>query len=68
MVVNRVRDEAEDTRVRSIAHDFGLNVIGCIPEDLNVREYNLGERPLLDLPDDSPGIKALNKIVKKLYA
>lgn len=68
VVVNRVRDEKEEKQVREIAQDFGLNVIGCIPEDSNVREYNLGEKPLLDLPDDSPAIRALNDIVKKLYA
>lgn len=67
VIVNRIRNESEDRRVRAIAAEFGLEVVGYIPEDPIVREYNLREQPLLDLPDNSLALQALNEIMRKFY-
>ena len=36
-----------------------LELLGCMPEDPRVREYELNGKPLLDLPADSPAYSAL---------
>lgn len=43
----------------------GLELIGTIPLDDKVREYDLISKPLADLPDDSPVVVAVNDILKK---
>ncbi|MHB8986481.1 MAG: ATP-binding protein [Eubacteriales bacterium] len=43
----------------------GLELIGTIPVDANVAEYDLYSKPLVELPDDSPAVVAVGKILKK---
>lgn len=43
----------------------GLELIGTIPVDANVAEYDLHSKPLVELPDDSPALVAVGKILKK---
>ena len=38
---------------------LGLNLLGTIPEDAIVAEYEMKGRPLLDLPDDSPAVQVV---------
>lgn len=63
VLVNRVRDKQEEFGVRQHADQIGLNVIGCIPEDNLIREYNHAGRSLLDLPDDSPAVQTLKQLL-----
>ncbi len=48
------------------ASKAGLELIGTIPPDPNVMEYNVQGRPLLELPEDSSSLKAMNTVVEKL--
>ncbi len=66
VLVNRVRSIEEEKSVTQSASDFGLSVIGCIPEDQNVRDYNRSGKSLLHLPDDSPAIRALKGILSRM--
>ncbi|MBT8338503.1 MAG: AAA family ATPase [Desulfatitalea sp.] len=66
VLVNRLRHQAEEDGVNQMATDFGLTVIGAIPEDPSVREFNHAGRPLLMLPDDSPAVAALQTILAKV--
>lgn len=43
----------------------GLPLIGTIPMDEGVREFDLHSKPLFELPDQSPAVKAVNEILKK---
>lgn len=45
--------------------DTGLELIGAIPLDNHVVEYDLHSRPLVDLPDDAPAVVAVKEILKK---
>ena len=47
-----------------IKRDF--KIIGAIPEDPNVMEYDLKGEPIINLPDDSPAVKATREIVERL--
>jgi CO dehydrogenase maturation factor len=43
----------------------GLELIGAIPLDANVAEYDLHSKPLINLPDGSPAVIAVGEILKK---
>ncbi|NMB41956.1 MAG: AAA family ATPase [Firmicutes bacterium] len=44
----------------------GLELIGTIPSDELIMEYDLNDEPLYNLPEDSPAMKAVKEIAMKL--
>lgn len=46
--------------------EMGLDVWGFIPEDNNISHYDTLNRPLLDLPEDSPALSAIPGILEYL--
>ncbi|KJS31215.1 MAG: hypothetical protein VR64_12250 [Desulfatitalea sp. BRH_c12] len=66
VLVNRVRSPAEEESVRRSAAEMDMTVIGCIPEDNAIREYNHSGKSLLCLPDDTPAIRALREILARI--
>ncbi len=65
LVVNKVTDEVRpmlDAMVKS----SGLTLIGMVPEDENIRAFDLEGRPLLELPEDSKAVVAVRAIYEKL--
>jgi CO dehydrogenase maturation factor len=45
----------------------GVNLLGAIPPDERILEYDLQGRPLLDLPEDSAAVKAIREMVGKVF-
>jgi CO dehydrogenase maturation factor len=45
----------------------GLKLIGAIPLDEQVIEYDLRSKPLVDLPGDSPAVLAVKEILQKVH-
>jgi len=41
----------------------GLDVIGSVPYDEKVAEYDLQGKPLIELPDDSPAVTAVGNVL-----
>jgi len=66
LLVNRVRDEEDLKLARDTAVEFGMSIIGFVPEDPDILEYNASGRPLFNLPDLSPGVTALKAITEEL--
>ena len=64
LVINRIRRETEQIKAR--AQQMGLDVLGFMPEDSNIAEYDLIGKPIIDLPDTSPSVMAVRRIVKSL--
>ncbi len=62
LVVNRVSDAASVEHEASAA--TGLEVLGCVPDDPVIRDFELRSEPLLNLPDDSGAVAALNGILE----
>ncbi|MDR1490615.1 MAG: AAA family ATPase [Desulfovibrio sp.] len=63
LVLNRVRgDQPEDAMIEKI----GLDVIGCVPEDKTVNEYDRAGRSLWEVPDDSPVPEAVRRILARI--
>ncbi len=48
------------------ATEIGLKFAGIIPQDPNIMDYNMSGKPLLSLPDSSPALKAVERIVMKI--
>lgn len=64
LVVTKVQEGSIEALQGEI-DNTGLELIGAIPLDAKVAEYDLHSRPLVDLPDDAPAVVAVNEILKK---
>lgn len=64
LVVSRVKEGSIDALMPEI-EKTGLELIGAIPADDQVMESDLLSKPLIDLPDDSPAVAAVEGILKK---
>jgi CO dehydrogenase maturation factor len=65
LVINRVENRKEVDRILG---DVSVDLLGWIPEDDMVREYDFNNRPITDFPDTLPSIVAVRQIVTKLAA
>ncbi len=65
VVVNRAGGEMLE-EIKKNLKDSGLEVLGAVPEDKNVLEYDYSGRPLVDLPPESPAYVEAVKIKNRL--
>lgn len=65
LVGNKFSLDQEDL-LHKYADEIGVELLGIIPYDENVFRFNLEGIPLLKLPDDSPALRAVKNIVKKM--
>lgn len=65
LVINRVPPQFMD-KVKDLEAASGLKCIAVIPEDSSVQEYDLAGKPIPDLPNNSPALKAVKALVEKL--
>jgi len=64
LVVNRLK--GSNQLVSESAQRLGLKVFGYIPEDENITKYDLAGKPIVDLPDTSPSVKAVRAVLKEI--
>jgi CO dehydrogenase maturation factor len=64
LVISRAVPGAEEALAGEVART-GLRLIGTIPDDPLVTEYDLKGIPLVELPDDSPAVRAVRAILEK---
>jgi CO dehydrogenase maturation factor len=64
LVINKVRHEAVD--IQRLSKKSNIRIIGCVPEDEDIFEHDFTGRPLLQLPDDSPALVAIERILRKI--
>jgi CO dehydrogenase maturation factor len=65
LVINRVLgDQAELTEA---ARHLGVPLLGLVPDENTVREYDFPGKPLIQLPADSPAMHSVRNIVAKLF-
>lgn len=60
VLLNRIIDEKE---VTAIADQLDLDLLGWIPEDEMVREYDFHGRPYLEFPQGSPTSEVIRRIL-----
>ena len=65
LILNRVDENLRDEQSRFV-HETGLDVIGWLPVDPFIEKRGFAENSLLELPDDSPALRAVRELVKTL--
>ncbi len=65
LVVDRAPNGLDPVFSREI-QNLGLSLLGTIPEDAIVAEYEMEGRPLLDLPDDSPAVRVVTGMMENM--
>jgi CO dehydrogenase maturation factor len=68
LVVNRAPNGELNEGIREEIAKHGLNLIGVIPQDETVYEYDCDGKPTTGLDETNPAKKAVVKIAEKLFA
>ncbi|MHB1456822.1 MAG: ATP-binding protein [Armatimonadota bacterium] len=63
LLVNR--DDGSFTKEQALAAT-GLNLFGLIPEDPIVKDFEYSQKPLVDIPQESAALQAINKVLQDL--
>ena len=66
LIVNRVPDGKLDAGTLEEIRNQGLELLGVVPHDDQVYQYDCNGKPIIQLPKDSPVRSALGEIIKKL--
>jgi len=65
LIVNRLRDGLPEPLAKAI-EEHGLNLIGTIPDDAAMAEYEFTGRPLVELPGDTVVYQAIREIAAQI--
>lgn len=66
LIVNRAPNGVLNEGTKEEIEKQGLNLLGVIPQDQTIYEYDCDGVPTVNLPKDSPVREALGKIIEKL--
>ncbi len=65
LIVNRAPDQLNQAFLDEVAQ-IGVPLLCTIPQDDNLLEFDMERRSMLELPDDSPAVMAVNDLVEKI--
>jgi CO dehydrogenase maturation factor len=65
LVVDRAPNGMDPLFSREV-QDLGLSLLGVIPEDRFISEFEMKGRPLLELPDESPAVQVVAEMMEKM--
>ena len=67
LVLNKMtEDENVKAALAGLVKNSGLTLVGTVPEDENIRAFDLIGTPILELPDDSKAVVAVKEIFDKV--
>ena len=66
LIVNRAPDGVLDPGVKEEIEKYGLELIGVLPQDETVYEYDCDGKPSSQVPDNTPVKQALHQIMRDL--
>ncbi|MFC2068190.1 AAA family ATPase [Chloroflexota bacterium] len=67
VIINRVPDKLDPLITKELNRQ-GILHVTTIPQDNAIYENDLKQEPLLDLPDSSKAVKAVNKLMDKILS
>ncbi len=67
LIINQTRNGVSDAAMEIIRAE-GMELIGTIPEDDSVYEYDMEGRPTVQIPDESPAVQAAFSIFDSMFA
>jgi CO dehydrogenase maturation factor len=65
LIINQTKEAPSDI-VLNIIKEKGMKLIGTIPEDPTVYEYDLNGRPTIELPEDNTAVMAAYEMFDKI--
>ncbi|BDZ66652.1 AAA family ATPase [Methanobacterium ferruginis] len=65
LILNRVNPENEEEILQKVK-ETGLDMVGMIYEDDEVAQFDIEGKPLVELPDESNTVKAVNGILSRI--
>jgi CO dehydrogenase maturation factor len=68
LVVNRLMSEQMPPALASAVDRLGIQLIGTMPNDMTMSEFEFSGRPLIELPPDSLVVQAVFEITRKLLS
>jgi CO dehydrogenase maturation factor len=60
-IINQAKDDETD-ELKKVASEYKLNLVGIIPEDNRIRDFDLTGRPTIELEKESKSVLAAYKI------
>ena len=66
LIVNRAPGGVLNEGTREEIEKQSLTLLGVVPHDERVYEYDCDGKPTVTLPEDSPVRTAMNEIIRKL--
>ena len=67
VVINQVKNTLS-AKALEVIKDAGLELAGSVPDDDTIYEYDFNGRPTIEMPEDSPSVRAAFKIFEKIVA
>jgi CO dehydrogenase maturation factor len=64
LIVNRAPDKLSQAFLDEV-EQIGVPLLCTIPQDDNLLEFDMERRSMLELPDDSPAVLAVNDLMEK---
>ena len=65
VIINRVIGEEEE-KLRKLSEDLDLNIVGLVPQDAKIFDYDLKGKPVFELPADSAARVSVFSILDSL--
>ncbi|MFA5367951.1 MAG: AAA family ATPase, partial [Dehalococcoidia bacterium] len=66
LVINRWQAKTDDRLIEENAKRWGVDILGRIPDDDCITEYDSAGKPLIDLPNTSPSVMAVKEILRRI--
>lgn len=67
-VVNRLPGDEMPPALGAAVQDVGVDLVGTVPSDPAMSEFEFSGRPLIELPAESPVVRAVYRIASKIVA
>ena len=65
IVVTKAPEKLSDVFLKEV-DEIGVKIYATIPDDPNLLDFDMERRSLLDLPDDSSAVAAVNKLIENI--
>jgi CO dehydrogenase maturation factor len=66
LVLNKVIGQV--TPISQLAEKVGVKILGLIPQDEIIAEYDLFGKSIIEIPDNSPGFMAAGKVLDAIFS
>ncbi len=66
LIFNQAKNEVPEKVVRMVS-DAGLELLGAVPEDTDIYEYDFEGTPIVDLPEDAVSVSSAFALFEKLF-